>query len=91
MKGQEYLSLNDSVRICKTAIDKGVPAVMIFGVIKAKDADASVALGNNAFHTKIFRTLKKEFGDELTLISNVCLCDYTQEEFCFFFQKTGKL
>jgi porphobilinogen synthase len=57
---------------------------MVFGVIKAKDADASVALRNDAFHTKIFEKLKTEFGEELVLISNVCLCDYTKDEFCVY-------
>jgi porphobilinogen synthase len=90
MKGQEYLSLNDAVSTCRKAIDFGIPAVMIFGVIKEKDADASVALGKDAFHTKIFKKLKTEFGDDLVLISNVCLCDYTKDEFCVYI-KNGKV
>jgi porphobilinogen synthase len=90
MKGQEYLSLNDAVSVCGKAIDLGVSAIMIFGVISAKDADASVALGKEAFHTKIFKKLKAEFGDELVLISNVCLCDYTKDEFCVY-TENGKV
>lgn len=90
MKGQEYLSLNDAVDTCRKTINSDISAVMIFGVIKAKDADASVALGTDSFHTKIFKKLKTEFGDELVLISNVCLCDYTEDEFCVY-TKSGKL
>ena len=81
MKGQNYLSLTEAPKVCKKAIDLGIPAVMIFGVLKKKDADGSIALRKNGFHAKIFRTLKKELGDSLVLISNVCLCDYTAEEF----------
>ncbi|MGD0405042.1 MAG: porphobilinogen synthase [Candidatus Bathyarchaeia archaeon] len=90
MKGQEYLSLNDAVNTCGKAIDCGIPAIMVFGIVKAKDADASVALKKDAFHTKIFRKLKTEFGEELVLISNVCLCDYTKDEFCVYTEK-GKV
>ena len=90
MKGQEYLSLNDAVNTCRKAVDLGIPAVMIFGVIKAKDADASVALEKNAFHRKIFKKLKTEFGEDLVLISNICLCDYTKDEFCVY-TKNGKV
>ena len=90
MKGQEYLSLNDAVSVCRKAIDFGIPAVMIFGIIKAKDADASVALRKDAFHTEIFKKLKTEVGDELVLISNVCLCDYTRNEFCLY-TENGKV
>jgi porphobilinogen synthase len=90
MKGQEYLSLNDAVSACGKAIDLGISGVMIFGVIKAKDADASVALSRDAFHRKIFKKLKNEFGENLVLVSNVCLCDYTKDEFCVY-AENGKV
>lgn len=84
MKGQRYYSLQDCSDVCSKVVDLGIPAVMIFGLIKNKDADGSVALQRNGFHAKIFKKLKKEFGDELLLISNVCLCDYTAEESCVY-------
>jgi porphobilinogen synthase len=90
MKGQEYLSLNDAVSACRKAIDFHIPAVMIFGVVKAKDADASMALRKDSFHTEIFKKLKTEFGEELVLISNICLCDYTKDEFCVY-TENGKV
>jgi len=90
MKGQEYLSLHDAVETCNKTLDLGIPAVMIFGVLKRKDADGAIALQKNGFHTRIFRRLKKEFGDDLVLISNVCLCDYTDREFCVY-TKNGRV
>jgi porphobilinogen synthase len=90
MSGQEYLSLNDAVDTSREAIDLGIPAVMIFGVIKVKDVDGAVALRKDAFHPEIFRRLKAEFGEELVVISNVCLCDYTKDEFCVYTEK-GKV
>jgi porphobilinogen synthase len=90
MAGQNYLSLDDTVDICHKAVGLGVSAVMIFGVLKERDADASIALKKNGFHSEIFKRLKKEFGEELALISNVCLCDYTKEEFCVYSEK-GKV
>ena len=90
MKGQYYLSLADAVKVCRQAVGFGIPAVMIFGVLKKKDVDGSIALKKNGFHSKVFGKLKKEFGDDLVLISNVCLCDYTAEEFCVYSEK-GKV
>jgi porphobilinogen synthase len=90
MKGQEYLSLNDAVSVCRKVVDFGIPAVMVFGVVEAKDADASVALAKDAFHRRVFKKLKSEFGEELVLISNVCLCDYTKDEFCVYTEE-GKV
>jgi porphobilinogen synthase len=90
MKGQEYLSLDDAVKTCEKAMDLGIPGVMVFGLLKVKDVDASVALQKDGFHSKIFKRLKAEFGDNLVLISNVCLCDFTKEEFCVY-TENGKV
>ncbi|MGQ9539451.1 MAG: porphobilinogen synthase, partial [Candidatus Bathycorpusculaceae bacterium] len=91
MKGQMYYSLDDCAKICSEVVELGVPAVMVFGVLKEKDADGSVALRKDAFHPKIFSKLKREFGDDLVLISNVCLCDYTADEFCVYTDRRGKV
>jgi porphobilinogen synthase len=90
IKGEQYLSLADAVKTCEKTIECGIPAVMIFGVLKKKDADGSIALQKNGFHTKIFSKLKSEFGDNLVLISNVCLCDYTKNESCVY-TENGKV
>lgn len=90
IKGQEYLSLDDAVETCNKTLELGIPAVMTFGVLKKKDADGSIALNKEGFHTKAFKKLKKELGDELLLISNVCLCDYTIDESCVY-TESGKV
>jgi porphobilinogen synthase len=90
MKGQDYLSLEDAVGVCGKASDLGIPAIMVFGVINAKDGDGTVALKNDAFHSRVFRKLKAEFGENLVLISNICLCDFTKDEYCVY-TKDGKV
>lgn len=90
MKGQRYLSLEDSVKVCKEAVGLGIPAVMVYGVLREKDADGSIALRKNGFHSRVFKKLKKDLADDLVLISNVCLCDYTSAEYCVYSER-GKV
>jgi porphobilinogen synthase len=90
MKGQSYLSLDKAVSVCSNAIDSGISAIMVFGVLDRRDTDASIALKKTGFHSKIFKRLKKEFSTDLVLISNVCLCDYTSEEYCLY-SEAGKI
>lgn len=90
LKRQMYYSLGDCGDVCKEAIDLGIPAIMIFGIVKKKDADGTIAVQKNSFHPKIFKKLRKEFGDDLVLISNLCLCDYTSDETCVYADK-GKV
>jgi len=90
MKGQQYLSLDDAVEVCRKTVELKIPAVMVYGVLKQKDADGSIALRKDGFHARLFRTLKKEMGDQLVLISNLCLCDHTADEICVYHEK-GKV
>jgi porphobilinogen synthase len=70
-------------------VELKIPAVMVFGVLNEKNDDGSIAL-TNSFHTRVFNRLKKEFGEDLVLISNICMCEYTKEEFCVYSEK-GKV
>jgi len=90
MKGQQYLSLDDAVQVCRKTVDSGIPAVMVYGVLKEKDADGSCALRRDGFHARVFKTLKKEMGEDLVLISNLCLCDHTVDEICVY-SENGKV
>jgi porphobilinogen synthase len=89
IRGQNYLSLDGAVDVCHKAVELGIPAVMIFGVLKEKNEDGSIALHND-FHRRVFRRLKKELGEDLVLISNICLCEYTTQEFCVY-SENGKV
>jgi porphobilinogen synthase len=91
LKKQRYYSLADCPETCKEAVDLGIPAVMIFGIIKKKDVDGSVGVQKDSFHSKIFKKLKREFGDDLVLISNLCLCDYRSDGACSYTDKSRVL
>jgi porphobilinogen synthase len=91
MKGQQYLSLDDAVEVCRRTVESRIPAVMVYGVLKEKDADGSMALRKDGFHARVFRTLKKEMGDDLVLISNLCLCDHTLDEICIYTDQKGRV
>lgn len=90
LEGQKYLSLKNCAQACKEVVALGIPAVMVFSVLKERNADGSVALRKDNFDIKVFSKLKKEFQDELVLISNVCLCTYTSSETCVYSEK-GKV
>lgn len=90
MEGQKYFSLKNCVQACKEVVDLGIPAVMIFSILKRRNTDGSVALRKDNFDIKVFKKLKKEFQDELALISNICLCTYTSSESCVYSEK-GKV
>jgi porphobilinogen synthase len=80
MPGISRLSLRDLPRIAGRIESLGVPAVMLFGVPKHKDAVGSQAYAKDGVVERALRILKEESG--LTLVADLCLCEYTDHGHC---------
>jgi len=63
-------------------IEQGVKAVILFGIPSKKDEKGSAAYTANGIVQKAVHRLKKEYGDELAVITDVCLCEYTSHGHC---------
>ena len=63
----------------------GVHSLILFGLPGEKDNAGSNAYSENGVIQKAVRALKKNFGDELAIISDVCLCGYTKHGHCGIF------
>jgi porphobilinogen synthase len=63
-------------------VKMGIRRVMLFGVPAEKDAEASSALGQDSVVCRAVKLLRAEFGDELFVAADVCLCAYTDSGHC---------
>lgn len=82
MPGYSRLPLNQVVAEAKKTLEQGVKAVILFGIPTKKDEAGSEAFAENGVVQKAIRNLKKQFGDELAVIGDVCLCEYTNHGHC---------
>jgi porphobilinogen synthase len=62
--------------------DLGIPAAVLFGVPAVKDATGSGADGPDGVVQVALRSLRDEVGDELVLIADNCLDEYTDHGHC---------
>ncbi len=62
--------------------DLGVPAVILFGVPKAKDSVGSGASNPSGVVQTALRSLRDEVGDALVLMADDCLDEYTDHGHC---------
>ena len=76
------LPLDMTVVDARTALEQGVRSVLLFGVISKRDEIGSSAFDVNGIVQRAIRSLKKEFGNELVVITDVCLCEYTIHGHC---------
>ncbi len=73
----------DSLRKETAALARaGVPAVVLFGVPSAKDAEGSGAWDPDGIVQVALRELRDEVGDEVVLMADLCLDEYTDHGHC---------
>ncbi len=81
MPGQFQLSVDTLVEECKSAAELGLPAVLLFGIPERKDAVGSEAYADNGIVQQAVRAIKEALPD-LLVITDVCLCEYTDHGHC---------
>ena len=81
MPGVAQLSVDRLIEECKEIHELGIPAVILFGIPASKDSFGSSAYSDTGVVQQALRALKKEVPD-LLLITDVCLCEYTDHGHC---------
>jgi porphobilinogen synthase len=81
MPGIAQLSVDRAIQECEEALAVGVPAVILFGIPERKDSLGSEAYADNGIVQQAIRTLKEKLPD-LLVITDVCLCEYTDHGHC---------
>ncbi len=82
MPGQWRLPLEELPALAEEMVSLGIPAVMLFGIPARKDARGSGAADAEGVVQRAVRELKRTSGDELVVITDVCLCEYTSHGHC---------
>jgi porphobilinogen synthase len=81
MPGVAQLSVDRAVEECKAIRDLGIPAVILFGIPDKKDRAGSGAYNDQGIIQQALRAIKASVPD-LVLITDVCLCEYTDHGHC---------
>jgi porphobilinogen synthase len=83
MPGVERFSINELVAEASELLAVGINSVILFGIPAAKDESGSGAHDDEGVVQLAIRALK-EAHPELTVITDVCLCEYTSHGHCGF-------
>ncbi|HWH76141.1 MAG TPA: hypothetical protein VNT76_02175, partial [Candidatus Binatus sp.] len=81
MPGVAQLSVDRAVDECIEASDLGIPAVILFGLPERKDALGSEAYDDEGVVQQAIRVIKEKLP-QLLVITDVCLCEYTDHGHC---------
>ncbi|MET0559573.1 MAG: porphobilinogen synthase [Solirubrobacterales bacterium] len=83
MPGVERFSISGLVEEAGEIVASGVGAILLFGIPASKDESGSAAYDDEGIVQMAVRALKEEVP-ELTVITDVCLCEYTSHGHCGF-------
>lgn len=75
-------SIEGLLREVDEAVSLSIPAVLLFGIPEEKDEMGSGAFDENGIVPKAVREIKKRFGDDILVITDVCMCEYTSHGHC---------
>jgi len=62
--------------------DLKIPAVMLFGIPSQKDESGASAYAENGIVQKAISEIRSNFGDKISIMADVCLCQYTSSGHC---------
>lgn len=86
MPGVNHYAADTLAKDIEQGLKKGLNKIMLFGVGDAKSEDAQSAYDANSLVPVTVRQLKKQFGDDLYIITDVCVCSYTTHGHCGIMQ-----
>jgi porphobilinogen synthase len=89
MPGEVQHSLDSLVVEAKRLVSLGVPGLILFGVPAHKDAQGSGAWDPQGIVQVALRAVRDAVGDELVLMADLCLDEYTDHGHCGVLGPTG--
>ena len=84
MPGVYRFSIDTLLKDIKEIKNLGINKVLLFGVIpdEQKDERGSAAYADDALIARAVKAIKAEFGKDIIVFTDVCLCEYTNHGHC---------
>ena len=86
------LSVDQLLPRLENALELGIRAVLLFGIVSSdlKSADGLAAYDPHGPVPTALREIRKHFGTNIVLITDVCLCAYTNHGHCGLLTETPR-
>jgi len=75
-------SIEGLMREIEDVASLSIPAILLFGIPERKDETGSGAYDENGIVQNATKRIKKLFGDDILVITDVCMCEYTSHGHC---------
>ncbi|MCC9195938.1 porphobilinogen synthase [Arthrobacter sp. zg-Y820] len=91
MPGVVQHTLDSLKKAAAEAVDLGVGGIMLFGIPAERDAVGSAGTDPNGILNRGIAAVREEVGDELVIMSDVCLDEFTDHGHCGVLDAQGRV
>lgn len=82
MPGHYQHTIESLTKEARELASRGIAGVLLFGVPAHKDPAGNEAWSRDGISQQALRALKGELGDEMVVIADLCMCEYTDHGHC---------
>jgi porphobilinogen synthase len=82
MPGMVAVAAGDVSLAVQRVADAGVPSIILFGIPRSRDGAGTAAADPKGVVQRAAREIKSAFGRSVTVITDVCLCQYNLSGHC---------
>ncbi len=91
MPGVFKVPYNKIIQTLEEVVESGVHSIILFGIPRLRNTMGTAAIYKNGIVQKSLKLIKSNFGNKISTITDVCICQYNNTGHCGLFKKTKKV
>lgn len=91
MPGLSFAPLRDLEENVERIVAKRIKSIILFGVPTTRTANGSNAMARDGIVQKAINKIRRHFGSRLTVLADVCVCQYNTTGHCGVVNERGKI
>ncbi|MDR0407490.1 MAG: porphobilinogen synthase [Campylobacteraceae bacterium] len=76
------MSIDEIIKECEEILKLGLNKILLFGIPDVKDSIGSDALSEDGIVARALREIKRVYGGDLLVATDLCFCEYTDHGHC---------
>ena len=82
---------NNIIQSLEKIVENGIHSIILFGIPRLRNNMGTSATSYNGIVQKSLRLIKSNFGNKITIITDVCICQYNNTGHCGLLEKAKKV
>jgi porphobilinogen synthase len=87
MPGLFKVPYNSVIQVLEEIVENGIQSIILFGIPRLRNNIGTSATSKNGIVQKSLMLIKSNFGNKITTITDVCICQYNNTGHCGILEK----